>query len=89
MILFKIYLSTASFDGSNLSIPPFFHKYHITSITERYWDTVVAIATPATLILNTITRIIFRITFRTPAAVRKYSGLLVSPTALSIAAQKL
>ena len=50
---------------------------------------IVAIATPATPIWNTITKNKLNRTLTTPAMIRKYSGRLVSPTARKIAAPKL
>jgi hypothetical protein len=49
-------------------------------------ENIVAIATPATPKLNTITSTILRHAFIIPAAIRNISGLLVSPTALRTAA---
>ena len=55
----------------------------------NFLDIIVAKATPKTFQSKTITKTRFSKTFITPAAVRKYSGRFVSPTALSIAAEKL
>ena len=56
------------------------------STQEIACETTVAIATPATSRLNTITRNIFRPALITPDTIRKYSGRFVSPTARRIAA---
>lgn len=50
---------------------------------------MVASATPATFIWNWMTKTRFKITFRTPANSRKTNGLLVSPAARRMEAQKL
>ena len=50
---------------------------------------LVAIATPATSSLNTITSTIFKPTFIKPDTKRAYKGLLVSPTDLKTADPKL
>jgi len=59
------------------------------STAEMHSDTTVAVATPATPIEKTITKTRFSTTLTAPANSRKYSGLLVSPTARRIAAPKL
>ena len=56
---------------------------------ETYWEMMVARATPATPMWNTITNSRFRSTLIRPEIVRKYRGRLVSPTARSMEAQKL
>ena len=56
---------------------------------ERYWEMVVAQATPATSILNPMTNRRFSTTLTRPETIKKYMGRLVSPTARSMAAAKL
>ena len=46
-----------------------------TSTAEIPWEMVVANATPSTVILRKTTKMTFRITFTTPAMVRKIKGL--------------
>ena len=56
---------------------------------DTHWEITVATATPATPIWNTITNTKFSTTLIAPAISRNSSGLLVSPTALRMAAPKL
>lgn len=60
-----------------------------TSPAEITCEMTVAMATPATPRWNTMTRNRFKMTFTTPAMVKKYSGRFVSPTERKIAAPKL
>ena len=60
-----------------------------TNAAETYWETAVAMATPATPILKPTTVMRLSITFIMPAMVKKRIGRWVSPTALSTAAPKL
>lgn len=59
------------------------------SAADRYCDTVLAMATPATLSWHTITKNRFSITFTMPATIIMISGRRVSPAALSTALPKL
>ena len=66
----------------------FIRKYIIrTALTPS--AITVAIATPATLNLNTITNNKLRQAFITPDIIRQYRGLFVSPLLLKTAAPKL
>ena len=64
-------------------------RHWTISAAETHWEMTVARATPATPIENAITKIRFSTTLMIPAVKRKYSGLLVSPTALRTALPKL
>ena len=52
-------------------------------------EITVAMATPLTFILSTMTKNRLRITFRTPETVSAMSGTFVSPTLRKMAASKL
>ena len=73
----------------SLKAPSLFTRHQSTRPAEITWEITVARATPATSIFREITKNRFRTTFTTPAAVRKYKGRLVSPTALRTALPKL
>ena len=70
----------------NLYMASVLHRHLITSTHEINCDVIVPMATPATPILNIITRMRSNTAFAVPAAIKYISGLLVSPTALNIAA---
>lgn len=53
------------------------------------FEITVAVATPLTVILRTITKKRLRITLRTPDTASAISGTFVSPMLLKIAASKL
>ena len=62
-------------------------RYRIAELTT--FEITVAIATPFTVILRTITKNRFKITFRTPDIARALRGIFVSPILLKMAASKL
>ena len=64
-------------------------RHRMTSTALMICEIMVASATPATSMWKTMTKNRFRNTFTSPEMERKYSGLRVSPTALSMAAPKL
>ena len=64
-------------------------RHSTVSVAETHWLSTVASATPATPMPSTHTNSRSPSTFITPAAIRKYSGRRVSPTARSTAAPKL
>ena len=61
----------------------------ITSTAEANCARIVAIATPATPMWNTVTNSRSSTVFVTAEKIRKYSGLLVSPTARRMPAPML
>ena len=61
----------------------------VTIMADTVWLRMVASATPATLIWNTMTNSRFSTTLMTPATARQTSGRRVSPTARSREALKL
>ena len=66
-----------------------FKSTTIIDVAEIYCEIIVAIATPATLILNLITSIKFNDTLTSPETESMKSGFFVSPVALTIPAPKL
>ena len=64
-------------------------RQRTTSTAEMSWEVMVASATPATPMWNTMTVTRLRATLTMPAAERIYRGRLVSPTARRMAAPKL
>lgn len=65
------------------------YKAHKSIIELTALEITVAVATPLTVILRTITKKRLRITLRTPDTASAISGTFVSPMLLKIAASKL
>ena len=86
---FTVRLSRPSCFRSSRSRPLSRSRQTATSTAERYWEMMVARATPATLRWQTMTKNRFSTALRMPAAVRKYRGRWVSPWARRMAAPKL
>ena len=69
--------------------PSAFRRLATVRAAAIYCEIEVAIATPATPILKTITKMRLQITLKIPEIVKKYIGLLESPIALKSAEPKL
>ena len=89
IILLIVPVSIRSLFGSSLIYSSSFRSLQKRIIELIAFDMTVAIATPSTDSLRTITKNRFRITFIIPDSKRAISGALVLPMLLNIAASKL
>ena len=69
--------------------PSLLCRQRTTRKSEIYCEMTVAVATPSTLMWQTMTKKRFRHAFTTPETVRKTMGRFVSPNARRSAAPKL
>ena len=89
IIILKLFRLNLIFFGSTFIYLSDFTR-RIKSIIElTAFEITVAVATPLTVILRTITKKRLRITLRTPDTASAISGTFVSPMLLKIAASKL